>query len=189
MNEGIGQAGHPPPKDPNWKVLPSANLCNPAPYDNGKIYKVGDAVSKDGKKFVMSTRFGIGEAGYAPPRDGYWTTLTEETNKKLCPRGDIAPPSAAAPVAAAAGAAARAAAPVAAAKKAPPAKKASPAKKARPAKREGFCDVGGIDRSDIVNSLPFGPADLGSSGNVPFTRSMKYESIKSKYGPFLPWSA
>jgi hypothetical protein len=49
--------------------------------------------------------------------------------------------------------------------------------------------VGGIDRSDIVNSLPFGPADLGSSGNVPFTRSMKYDSIKSKYGPFLPRSA
>ena len=89
MNEGIGASGHAPPRDPNWKVLPSVNVCSPVPYDNGKIYKVGDAVTKDGVKYILSNRIGIGEAGFPPPKPGNWSAITDESNKRVCPRGDI----------------------------------------------------------------------------------------------------
>ena len=83
MNEGIGAPGYAPPRDPNWKVLPSTNLCNPAPYDNGKIYSVGDVVTKDGIKYILSNRIGIGEAGFPPPKPGNWSPMTEESNRQL----------------------------------------------------------------------------------------------------------
>ena len=83
MNDGIGAAGYPPPRPTNWRPLPSANLCSPLPYDNGKVYKVGDVVTNGGIKYVMID--GIGAAGYPPPRPTNWTPLSADSNTALCP--------------------------------------------------------------------------------------------------------
>jgi hypothetical protein len=40
------------------------------PYDNNKVYALGDIVEKDGKTYQMID--GIGTAGYPPPRDTKW---------------------------------------------------------------------------------------------------------------------
>ena len=83
MNDGIGAAGYPPPRPTNWRPLPSVNLCSPLPYDNGKVYKVGDVVTNGGIKYVMID--GIGAAGYPPPRPTNWTPLSADSNTALCP--------------------------------------------------------------------------------------------------------
>jgi hypothetical protein len=60
------------------RILNAVLGCNPTPptgptatpYDNGKVYKVGDVVTKDGQSYVMID--GIGAAGYPPPRPTNW---------------------------------------------------------------------------------------------------------------------
>jgi hypothetical protein len=92
MNDGIGAAGYPPPRPTNWRPLPSAGLCSPLPYDNGKVYKVGDVVTNGGIKYVMID--GIGAAGYPPPRPTNWTPLSADSNTALCASVPVAPPPA-----------------------------------------------------------------------------------------------
>jgi hypothetical protein len=45
----------------------------PSPYDNGKVYTVGDVIIHDGVIYIMKD--GIGAAGYAPPRPTNWAPL------------------------------------------------------------------------------------------------------------------
>ncbi|NBQ47824.1 MAG: hypothetical protein EBU33_05140, partial [Sphingobacteriia bacterium] len=45
----------------------------PSPYDNGKVYSVGDVVIQDGVIYIMKD--GIGAAGYPPPRPTNWAPL------------------------------------------------------------------------------------------------------------------
>ena len=92
MNDGIGAAGYPPPRPTNWRPLPSAGLCSPAPYDNGRVYKVGDVVTNGGIKYVMID--GIGAAGYPPPRPTNWTPISADSNTALCASAPtpVAPP-------------------------------------------------------------------------------------------------
>jgi hypothetical protein len=89
MNDGIGAAGYPPPRPTNWRPLPSADLCGSAPYDNGRVYKVGDVVTNGGIKYVMID--GIGAAGYPPPRPTNWTPVSADSNTALCASGPPAP--------------------------------------------------------------------------------------------------
>jgi hypothetical protein len=42
-------------------------------YDNNKVYKLGDMVTKDGKTYRMID--GIGAAGYPPPRPTNWREI------------------------------------------------------------------------------------------------------------------
>jgi len=44
-----------------------------AAYDNGKVYRVGDKVTKDGQTYVMID--GIGAPGYPPPRPTNWAPV------------------------------------------------------------------------------------------------------------------
>lgn len=90
MNDGIGAAGYPPPRPTNWRPLPSANLCSPLPYDNGKVYKVGDVVTSGKDTYVMID--GIGAAGYPPPRPTNWTPLSADSITTLCPVAQPPPP-------------------------------------------------------------------------------------------------
>ena len=59
-------------------------------------------------------------------------------------------------------------------------------------KKEGFSAVSNSVRSDIANSLPFGPADFSSdidpsdnSSNISFVRNTKYDRTLSNDGDFL----
>ena len=67
-----------------------------------------------------------------------------------------------------------------------------PPGRARMIKKEGFSDVSNDVRSDIANSLPFGPADFSSdvnlssdSSSISFVRNTKYDRTLSNDGNFL----
>ena len=91
MHVGIGTAGKPPPMPTNWRSLPSANLCSPLPYDNGKIYTAGDVITSVGVTYVMID--GIGLAGYPPPRPNNWTPISADSNTALCGAAAAAAPT------------------------------------------------------------------------------------------------
>ena len=157
MKDGIGAAGYAPPRPNNWAPLPPVNLCTPVEYDNGKVYKVGDLVSKDAVIYVMID--GIGAAGYSPPRPTNWTPVSLDSIAAFCPVP--APPSV--PMQA-----------PPAVMQAPARMKAGPARmKAAPVKsrfsaigrivkKEGFFDISNSLRSKMTKSLLFGPADFSS---------------------------
>ena len=178
MKDGIGAAGYAPPRPNNWAPLPPVNLCTPVEYDNGKVYKVGDLVSKDAVIYVMID--GIGAAGYSPPRPTNWTPVSLDSIAAFCPVP--APPSVpmqAPPAVMQAPPAVMQAPP--AVMQAPPAVMQAPARmKAGPArmkaapvksrfsaigrivKKEGFFDISNSLRSKMTKSLLFGPADFSS---------------------------
>jgi hypothetical protein len=59
-------------------------------------------------------------------------------------------------------------------------------------KKEGFSAVSNSFRSDVANSLPFGPADFSSdinpsldSSSISFVRNTKYDRTLSNDGDFL----
>jgi hypothetical protein len=59
-------------------------------------------------------------------------------------------------------------------------------------KQEGFSGLSNSFRSDIANSLPFGPADFSSdinpsldSSSISFVRNTKYDRTLSNDGDFL----
>jgi len=63
---------------------------------------------------------------------------------------------------------------------------------ARMIKKEGFSGLPNDVRSDIANSLPFGPADFSSdispsddNSNISFVRNTKYDRTLSNDGDFL----
>jgi hypothetical protein len=72
MIDGIGAPGYPPPRPTNWQPQNNvvSNVSAPE-YDNGKVYQLGDMVTKDGVVYKMTD--GIGAAGYPPPRPTNWT--------------------------------------------------------------------------------------------------------------------
>ncbi len=72
MIDGIGAAGYPPPRPTNWQPVDSSAPMAPL-YDNNKVYKLGDMVTKDGKTYRMID--GIGAAGYPPPRPTNWREI------------------------------------------------------------------------------------------------------------------
>jgi len=68
MIDGIGAPGYPPPRPTNWQ--PQSSEPSVPEYDNGKVYRVGDMVRKDGVVYRMIDC--ICAAGYPPPRPTNW---------------------------------------------------------------------------------------------------------------------
>lgn len=57
------------------------------PYDNGKVYKVGDIVLLDGQLYIMID--GIGAAGYPPPRPTNWKPISpNDVQRDVKPASD-----------------------------------------------------------------------------------------------------
>jgi hypothetical protein len=96
MIDGIGAAGYPPPRPTNWQPVGSSAPSAPSapPYDNNKVYQLGDMVSKDGQTYKMID--GIGAAGYPPPRPTNWQPVGSSApmaplydNNKVYKLGDM----------------------------------------------------------------------------------------------------
>lgn len=62
----------------------------PSQYDNGKVYRVGDVVTKDGIIYIMND--GIGAAGYPPPRPTNWTPVSADSNAALYTSAPVVQP-------------------------------------------------------------------------------------------------
>ena len=58
------------------------------PYDNNKVYQLGDMVTKDGQTYKMID--GIGAAGYPPPRPTNWQPVGSSAPPP--PMASMAPP-------------------------------------------------------------------------------------------------
>ena len=107
MIDGIGAAGYPPPRPNNWEPIPiltppippSVSSTSPVtsnsdgssilPYDNTKIYSIGDKVILGDQAYVMID--GIGAAGYPPPRPTNWSVIQTPPydNTKIYRIGDM----------------------------------------------------------------------------------------------------
>ena len=85
MIDGIGAPGYPPPRPTNWSLVPTQASTATAPaYDNGKVYRVGDKVTKDGQTYVMID--GIGAPGYPPPRPTNWSLVPPPPPPPIAPK-------------------------------------------------------------------------------------------------------
>jgi hypothetical protein len=62
-----------PPQPPVSAPLPPSTSISASPYNNNKIYYLGDIVTKDGIIYKMID--GIGAAGYPPPRPTNWQQI------------------------------------------------------------------------------------------------------------------
>ena len=178
--------------NPNWAKIPGSAVN--VSYSNNKLFAVNSAGN-----IYYSSDYKSGNWVQVP---GALTQVSFENTAPVAPAVQVVPaagpPPAQKPVAMEAPAPMKAPPPMQmqppVAMKAPPVpvRVRPPPGRARMIKKEGFSDVSNSFRSDIANSLPFGPADFSSdinlssdSSNISFVRNTKYDRTLSNDGHFL----